>query len=113
MSPQFDKALDLINQIASDLGINFGGFGSTRNRSSFLYYDPPRDWNKTIYYFGYTPWKTTDPETGKQGFFALKYRLLKSGALKLVKSVRFGRRKIADARAHKWHEKYYRVCDKQ
>ena len=97
------KAVDLINKLFAD----FGGFPS-RNKSSFLFYDPPKDWDKTIYYFGYTPWKTLDPETGKEGFWTLKYRLLKSGAMKLVKKVRFGRRKIADKRAHQWHEKYYR-----
>ncbi len=112
-TPRHQKAIDLINQLAAEVGINFGAFGSNRNRSSFLYWEPPKDWDKTVYYFGYTPWRTTDPETGKTGFFALKYRRLKSGALKLVKSVRFGRRKIADARAHKWHEKYYRGGDKQ
>ncbi len=101
------KALDLINQMAADMGINFGPFGRTRNRSSFLYYKPPKDWAKTIYYFGYTPWRTTDPDTGKLGFFTLKYRVLKNGSMKLVRSARFGRRKIADARAHKWHKKYY------
>jgi len=103
-----DKALDLINKMAADLGI----FGSGRNKSSLLYYEPPKDWPGTIYIFGYTPWKATDPETGKEGFFALKYRRLKSGKLKgaekLVKSVRFGRRKIASAQALKWHQKYYR-----
>lgn len=102
-TPGHQKALELINRMAADLGVF-----PRRNKSSFLYYEPPKDWDKTIYYFGYTPWRTTDPETGKTGFFSLKYRLLKSGALKLVKSVRFGRRKIADKRAHQWHEKYYR-----
>lgn len=101
--PRFDKALDLINQMAANLGI-----GPTRNRSPFLYYEPPKDWGRTVYLFAYTPWRTTDPETGKTGFFALKYRKLKNGSLKLVKSVRFGRRKIADKRCHQWHEKYYR-----
>ncbi len=97
-------AIDLINKLYADL------VGSPRrNKSSFLYYEPPKDWDKTVYIFGYTPWKTTDPEMGKTGFFALKYRQLKSGTLKLVKSVRFGRRKIADKRSHQWHEKYYRA----
>lgn len=100
-------AVDMLNQIFTDL---LGPPG--RNKSSFLYYEPPKDWERTVYVFGYTPWRTVDPETGKKGFFALKYRRLKSGALKLVKSVRFGRRKIADKRAHQWHEKYYRG-DKQ
>lgn len=107
MSPQFDKALELINKMAADLGVT-----SRRNKSTFLYYEPPKDWTKTVYYFAYTPWRTTDPETGKSGFFALKYRMLKSGAMKLVKSVRFAKRKVADARAWKWHKKYYGVEDK-
>ena len=116
MSEQrFDKAFEVINQMAREMGLPsiFGRGGSGRNRSSFIYYEPPKDWTKTVYVFGYTPWRTTDPETGKTGFFTLKYRRLKSGALKLVKSVRFGRRKIAAARAQKWHADYYRGCDKQ
>lgn len=102
--PRFDKALDLINRLAADLGV-FGG----RNKSDYLYYEPPKDWDGTIYYFAYTPWKTKDPETGKIGFWALKYRLLKTnGQWKLVKKTRFGRRKIASSRALQWHQKYYR-----
>ena len=104
MSPNFDAALSLINQLAADLGI-FSG----RQKSEFLYYDPPKDWSGTVYYFAYTPWKTVDPETGKTGFFALKYRFLKTTEnWKLVKKTRFGRRKIASARALKWHGDYYR-----
>ena len=102
-APQFDKALDLINKLAADLGI-FSG----RRKSEFLYYVPPKDSDKTIYYFAYTPWKTTDPETGKSGFWTLKYRFLKTtGSWKLVKKTRFGRRKIASQRAWDWHQKYY------
>lgn len=96
-------AIDMLNQIFADLAGPSG-----RNKSSFLYYEPPKDWDRTVYYFCYTPWRTTDSATGKEGFFALKYRLLKSGAWKLVKSVRFGRRKIATKRALQWHAKYYR-----
>lgn len=103
MSPQFDKALDLINKMASDLGI----FPS-KQKSDFLYWEHPKDWDKTIYRFGYTPWRTTDPDTGKTGFWALKYRYLKTKKQwKLVKKVRFGRRKIATQRAYQWHQKYY------
>lgn len=103
-APGMDRALDVINQLASDLGI-FSG----KRRSDWLYYEPPKDWDKTIYYFAYTPWRTVDPETGIEGFWALKYRLLKSTKkLKLVKRVRFARRKIASARALKWHSDYYR-----
>ncbi len=102
--PRFDKALDLINQMASDLGII-----SNRQKSEFLYYEPPKNWKGTIYYFAYTPWKTVDPETGREGFWALKYRFLKTtGNWKLVKKTRFGRRKIASARAQKWHDAHYR-----
>ena len=103
MTPQFDKALGIINRMAADLGI-FSG----RRKNDYLYYEPTKDWNGTIYYFAYTPWRTTDPETGKEGFWALKYRFLKSsGNWKLVKKTRFGRRKIATARARKWYNDYY------
>ena len=107
---KYDEAFERINQMARELGLAniFGGSGSSRNRSDFLYWEPPKDWAKTIYIFAYTPWRTKDPDTGKTGFFALKYRKLKNGSLKLVKSVRFGRRKIATKRAHQWHAKYYR-----
>jgi len=57
--------------------------------------------------FGYTPWKTRDG--GKVGYFALKYREFKNGKIKLVKSVRFGKRKTAKARATKWYNEYYRT----
>jgi hypothetical protein len=95
-----DKALNLINKFYADLY-------SGRKKNDFIYFNPPKNWEGTLYYFAYTPWKTKDPETGKEGFFTLKYRVLKSGTLKLVKKVRFGRRKIASKRAWKWHEKYY------
>ena len=89
--------------MASDLGI----IGSSRNKNDLLYYDPPKDWEKTTYYYGYTPWRTKDPDSGREGFWTLKYRLLKSGTWKLVKKIRFGRRKIARARAIKWYQKHY------
>lgn len=101
-APRFDKALELINQMASDLGVF-----PTKQKSAYIYYTPPKDWDKTIYYFAYTPWRTIDPETGKEGFWTLKYRVLKNGNLKLVKKIRFGRRKIASRRALQWYEKYY------
>lgn len=101
---RMDKAINLLNQYAAEHGI----FGPTRNRSPYIYFEPPKNWEGTIYHFGYTPWRTEDPKTGKTGFFAVKYRLLKNGTLKLVKSVRFGRRKIATKRANKWHADYYR-----
>lgn len=77
------------------------------NRSSLIYYTPPKTWAGTVYLFGYTPWRTRDPETGKTGFWALKYRVLKSGQQKLVKKVRFGRRKIAAKRSLKWYTDFY------
>lgn len=102
MSEQ-QKAIDLLNKLAADLGL-FGG----RRKHKMNLWSPPHGWKgKVAYYFGYTPWKTEDPETGKVGFFALKYRRLKNGTFKLVKSVRFGRRKIAKARAIKWYNQYY------
>ena len=76
-----------------------------RNKSSFLYYDPPKDWTGTTYIFAYTPWKTI--HKGIEGFWTLKYRILKDGRWKLVKKVRFGKRKIANKRALKWWNNYY------
>ena len=93
------EAIDAINQIAADLGL----FGTRRN--SFIHWRIPKDWNGTKYAFGYTPWRTEDE--GQVGFFALKYRVLKNGRMKLVKSVRFGRRKVAKARSLSWHRSYY------
>ena len=97
-----DRALRILNLYAHDV------LGPQRTRNSFIYFDPPKTWAGTVYLFGYTPWKTKDPHTGKTGFWALKYRQLKSGKCKLVKKVRFGRRKIATARAEKWHDAHYR-----
>ena len=108
MSESMSKALDVINQLAADMGV-FPG----RQRSSFLYYEPPKDWPRTLYHFGYTPWRTADPETGKTGFWTLKYRVLRDGSEKLVKQVRFGRRKIASKRALKWHRDYYHSESKE
>jgi len=99
-----DKALAIINDIARQYGIT----GSKRNKNDFLYYEPPEGWEGTLYYFAYTPWKTLDPETGKKGFYTLKYRYLKTtGEWKLVKKCRWGRRKIANKRALTWYENHY------
>ena len=104
-STGMQKALNLINQLAAELGV--GGLGSGKRKSEFLYWSPPKKWSGTKYVFAYTPWRTVDPKTGRRGFYALKYRVLRDGKWKLVKSVRFGRRKIAMARAHQWHRDYY------
>ena len=95
------KAIDLLNQMAADLGL----YGRTKHK--MILWRIPRGWQGTKYYFGYTPWRTRDPETGQEGFFALKYRVFKNGRWKLVKSVRFGRRKVARERSLLWHRKYY------
>lgn len=50
---------------------------------------------------------TTEPTSykgGKKGFYAIKYRVTKDGCWKVKKATRFGRRKIAKARASKWHD---------
>lgn len=98
-----EEAIDLINRIAADLGL-FGG-----RRSSLIWWRFPKDWKGTRYAFGYTPWRTRDDKTGKEGFFALKYRVRKDGSMRLVKAVRFGRRKVARERSLKWHRQYYGV----
>ena len=108
MAPQFDKAFELINQMAREMGMPSIFGGASRNKSSYLYWDPPKDWNGTLYQFAYTPWKTKDPETQKTGYWTLKYRYLKKKKQwKLVKKVRFGRRKIAHKRALEWYAKHY------
>lgn len=97
------EAIDLLNEIARDLGVSGG-----RRKHSMNLWTPPHDWKgREKYCFGYTPWKTRDAETGKTGFFALKYRVFKNGRMQLVKSVRFGRRKKAKQRALEWYNKYY------
>ena len=79
-----------------------------RHATSHFYYDPPKDWAGTLYRFAYTPWQTLDPETGKTGYWTLKYKYLKTTRQwKLVKKIRFGRRKIAKKRALEWYEKHY------
>jgi len=95
------SALDELNRIARKLGIY-----PSRRKNPYIYWFPPKDWEGTIYLFAYTPWKTN--YEGKEGFFVLKFRLLKNGNHKLVKVVRFGRRKIAKARSLKWYDKYYK-----
>ena len=80
----------------------------TRRKTGHFYFPPPENWPGTIYRFAYTPWKTRDPETRKIGFWTLKYKYLKTTKKwKLVKKIRFGRRKIAHKRALEWYEKHY------
>jgi len=79
-----------------------------RHATSHFYYSPPEDWEGTRYRFAYTPWKTLDPETRKMGYWTLKYKYLKTTKQwKLVKKIRFGRRKIARKRCLEWYEKHY------
>lgn len=93
------EAIDLLNKIAADLGL------SPRHKTSFIHWRIPKDWQGTKYAFGYTPWKTEDE--GQVGYFALKYRVRKDGSMRLIKKVRFGRRKVAKARSLTWHRQYY------
>ena len=100
-----EEAINVLNELAAEM------MGRSRRRKSFVWWNSPRGWQKTKYAFGYTPWKTKDDETGKTGFFALKYRILKNGMFKLVKSVRFGKRKTAKKRALQWYNKFYRSAE--
>lgn len=100
MSKTKRDAIDFINRMAAEHGI----FGRSRGHS-WLYWSPPRKWAGIKYYFGWTPHRTK--HEGKVGFFAVKYRLLKNGNMKLKKSVRFGKRKVAKARSLQWHNNYY------
>jgi len=80
----------------------------SRKRTHHFYYSPPKDWAGTLYRFAYTPWKIKDPETGKIGYWTLKYKYLKgTKQWKLVKKIRFGKRKIAKKRALAWYAKHY------
>lgn len=98
-----EDAIAMLNRIAAGYGL-----GGGRHKRSSILYSPPKDWKGIRYFFGYTPWKTKDPETGKEGFFALKYRHMKKGNwMQLVKKVRFGKRKIARKRANIWYAHYY------
>ena len=100
------NAMDILNKILAEA---YGyGTQSTRQKTDYFYYNPPDGWTGTIYYFAYTPWKTKDPKTGKVGYWTIKYRYLKTKKQrKIVKAIRFGRRKIAHKRALEWYRKYY------
>jgi len=93
---------EFLNQLAARMGL-------LGRKSTLIYWDPPSGWKGTPYAYGYTPWKQRNPNTGKVGYFACKYRILKDGSLKLVKAMRFARRKVAKARAEQWYESYYGV----
>jgi len=103
--------VDIINRILADHGI----FAPRRKHSYLIWREQGRDpkdqkatdQKRARYLFAYTPHKTRDDDTGKIGFLALKIRVLKSGKRKIVKKVRFGRRKIARARSLKWYDEYY------
>lgn len=92
------QAINHLNQIWNEV------CGETRHRNSYLHWRIPRNWKGTRYQFGYTPWKTK--YNGKQGFFAVKYRETKN-KIKLVKAVRFGKRKVAKQRSLQWFNAYY------
>lgn len=94
-------------QVTNDLNRFFAEMNlfSGRHKHTYNWWRNPRNWKGTIYIFGYTPWRTE--YNGKSGFWAFKYRQLKNGSCKLVKAVRFGRRKIARERSWKWHQQYY------
>ena len=94
------SAIDILNKMARDYGLV-----PTRQKRSFSWWRIPKDWKGTKYAFGYTPWYTTHAD--KKGFFACKYRVLKNGNKKLVKAVRFGKRKVAKKRSLLWYQKYY------
>jgi len=95
-------AEDILNHIFAITG------KPTKHKTEHFYYNPPKDWDGTIYRFAYTPWKTMDPETRKIGYWALKYKYLKrTKQWKLVKKIRFGKRKIAKKRALEWYIKHY------
>lgn len=103
MKSSKDEALEEINKIAAEML----GQTSGRHKRSFLYHRIPKNWLGTKYVFGYTPWRTK--HDGKEGFFALKYRMIKGGdVLKLIKAVRFSKRKVARKRSSDWHKAYYR-----
>jgi hypothetical protein len=78
-----------------------------RRKNKINWWSPPKGWTRTVYIFAWTPWKTRDPETKTTGFYTLKYRVYKDGRWKLVKKLRFARRKIAKKRASQWYDKYY------
>lgn len=102
---RMDTALDILNRIFAEA---YGRQAPTRQKTNYFYYDPPKDWEGTLYRFAYTPWKTEDFRSAKTGFWTLKYKYLKTKKRwKLVKKTRFGRRKIAHKRALEWYKKYY------
>lgn len=99
-----EEAIDMVNRIVADMGLH--GRVSGKHKRSFLYHRIPKSWPRTKYVFGYTPWKTK--HNGQTGFFALKYRMNKAGdQLKLIKAVRFSKRKVARNRSQHWHKQYY------
>lgn len=101
MSEQ-QKAIGLLNQLAAEMGLSSG-----RAKHTYNFWSIPRGWKGTRYLFGYTPWRTQDPETGKKGFFAVKFRMRKDGRGRCIKMRRFGRRKVAKEYSLKWYREYY------
>jgi len=95
-------ALALINKMYADLVGHRG-----RTKHTYTWWRNPRNWKGTVYNFGYTPWKTSFE--GKKGYWALKYRQFKNGNAKLVKAIRFGKRRVARDRSWLWYTQYYRA----
>jgi len=76
-----------------------------KQKSRYIYWFTPKGWTGTVYRFGYTPWKQTIHDV--KAYWALKYRIYKDGSRKLVKAVKFAKRRVAKARAYKWYVEYY------
>jgi hypothetical protein len=87
--------------VAEELGIT--GWG--RRKKSLIHWRIPDGWIGKKPIFGYTPWRTMDGDA--KGFFALHYTPTKDG-WKLIKKVRFAKRKVAKERSWKWHEDFYK-----
>lgn len=94
---EMQKAMDRLNQLYRQI------VGSS-HRNPYVYWRIPRKWKGTRYRFGYTPWRIEC--RGRVGFFAVKYRETKD-KIKLVKAIRFGKRKKARERSLEWHKAYY------
>lgn len=100
MSVNHQKAIDELNRLWAEM------VGEGRTRNYALFWSIPKKWKGRKYKIGYSPWKIKG-EGGKIGFYALKYKHSKSG-WKLVKAVRFGKRKTAMQRSIEWWNRVYR-----
>lgn len=93
------KVIDDINKVLAKMGMI-----QPRTETEYYYWTAPKGVKSSIA-FGYTPHKRE--HHGKIGFFAVKLRKLKNGDMKLLKAVRFGKRKIAKRRALQWYHKQF------